>query len=168
MSGLKKTRPQGRVFASDRSAGFTLVELVVILIVMSVIAVVGMPRFFGVNQFEQMGYADALASAIRFAQKTAVATGCDTRVQVSASSFALWQRADSCDSGAFTRALSRGGGTQWQGSAPAGVTSSTLDIYFDAVGVPYRHADDNALSESVDISVGERTLTVEAQTGFVH
>jgi hypothetical protein len=64
--------------------------------------------------------------------------------------------------------LSRGGGTSWQGAAPASVTSSTLDIYFDAVGVPYQHADDSILSDSLSLSVGDRTLIIEPETGFVH
>lgn len=162
--GIHRTRPSGRVFAC---AGFTLVELIVAITILGVIAVVAGSRFFSTSQFSAMGFADVAANGARYAQKLALSSGCDTRVQVTASALHLWQRADSCTSGAFTRPVTRPGGDIWQESIPGGVSVTALDIYFDSRGRPYAHASAAALTAPVTVSVGSRTVTIEPETGYV-
>ncbi|HZW14199.1 MAG TPA: prepilin-type N-terminal cleavage/methylation domain-containing protein [Noviherbaspirillum sp.] len=54
--------------------GATMVELVVTLIIVSILAAFVVPRFFGTHGFEERGLYDETVAALRYAQKTAVAS----------------------------------------------------------------------------------------------
>ncbi|MBC7780052.1 MAG: prepilin-type N-terminal cleavage/methylation domain-containing protein [Proteobacteria bacterium] len=54
-------------------AGFTAVELVVVIIILGVLSAVALPRLVGRTAFESRAFADQVASAVRFAQRTAIA-----------------------------------------------------------------------------------------------
>lgn len=55
------------------AAGFTLVELIMTMIVISILAVAVLPRFADVGVFEARGFRDETLSLLRYAQKSAVA-----------------------------------------------------------------------------------------------
>ena len=165
ITGNLRTRPQGRVFACH---GFTMVELIVVIIVLGIIALVAGSRFFSTSKFTEMGFADTAANSFRYAHKIALSSGCDTRAWITATSVSLFQRANNCNSGAFTTPLQRPGGTVWAENVPSGVSVSSLDIYFDANGSPHAHPSGSKLTAATGFTVGTRTVTVEAETGFVH
>ncbi|MEK7810720.1 MAG: prepilin-type N-terminal cleavage/methylation domain-containing protein, partial [Pseudomonadota bacterium] len=56
-----------------KQRGFTLVELITVMVIVGILAVVALPRFFDKNTFDSRGYADQVISTLRFAQKVAVA-----------------------------------------------------------------------------------------------
>ena len=53
--------------------GFTLVELVVVMVLMAIITAVGMSRFASREPFAVQAVADQLMSGLRLAQATAIA-----------------------------------------------------------------------------------------------
>lgn len=53
--------------------GFTLVELIVILIIVGVLAVAAIPRFYDRADYDARGFIDATLSALHYAQKSAIA-----------------------------------------------------------------------------------------------
>ncbi len=153
--------------AREDAAGFTLIELVVVLIVAGVLAAVGASRFFVLKDFQDRGFHDATLAAVRYAQKVAVASGCDVEVRIGGGGFALDERSG-CTGGGFSVPVRRpGSGGAFAASAPSGVTVGTLDFYYDALGRP--HAPGGApLSAPATVTVGAGTITVERETGFVH
>ncbi len=149
--------------------GFSMIELVVVLLLVGILGATAIPRFFTVSPFQQWGFNDELSSAIRYANKIAIATGCDTRVVTTTNSYDLKQRATSCSSGSFTREVQiPGGGTSgYNGIAPSGITLSAVSFYFDSNGRP-RDTGGNLLSSAVTVSVGTTSITVEPETGYTH
>jgi len=160
-----KTRPHGRVFSFG---GFTTVELIVTIVILGIIAAVTGPKFFSTNKFTEMGFADVAANATRYAHKLALASGCATRVQLTTTEIALFQRETDCTTGNFTAAVARVGGSDWVEDVPAGVVISPMDIYFDNKGRPFDHATAIALTSPLTVSIGTRSFNVEAETGYVH
>jgi MSHA pilin protein MshC len=147
-------------------AGFTLVELVVVMTIAGVLAATIGPKFFTQQTFNERGYADELAAALHLAQKTAVITGCPARVTVSAGGYAAAQQAGSANAclasdNSWSTALLTNDGTTLQGNAPAGLTASPTGIYqFDTQGRL-------ASSPGTTVTVGARSITIDAGSGFV-
>lgn len=167
----------GRVPAlHPRGRGYTVVELVIVILVLGILMANAMPRFFEASRFEEMGYADTLQGAMRHAQRLAVASRCDTRVQVNASGYSLLRRerdaldppAPACPTGPFTVQVDRANGRPWSDGSPGGVSVGDLDIFFDAWGSPHDAVSGNPLSTSASLAVGTRTLILEPVSGYVH
>lgn len=140
--------------------GFTLIELVVVILLMAILVTMAAPRFFDRGDFEGPVYARELASAARYAQKLAVSSGCSVQFVVAASSYSLFQPANADCTGGFTLPVvhpATGGG--FTGTAPAGVTTSpSATITFDSRGVP---------SAGGSFAVAGRTVVVTAASGYV-
>ena len=147
-------------------AGYTLVELVIVISIASVLAAALGPKFFSQSVFSQRGYADELAAALRSTQKAAVISGCPARLTLTATSYAANQQAASgnaCNPADTTWSTPILGpdGTAIQNTAPSGTTAGPTGVYlFD---------DQGRLSSGpgTTLTVGSRTLTIVAGTGFV-
>jgi MSHA pilin protein MshC len=151
---------------ADRTAGFTLVELVVVMTVIGILAATLGPKLFSQSVFTDRGYADDLAGALRLTQKAAVISGCSARLTLSASGYAAAQQSASgntCNTSDTTwpnPVLSLDGAVL-RGSSPAGATATPTGIFqFD---------DQGRLSSSPGstLSVGARTIVIDAGSGLV-
>lgn len=148
------------------SKGFTLVELVATLIIIALLAVVAGPRFFTLSAFQQQGFFDETISAVRYAQKLAVATNCTVRVQITATGFTLFRPATNiggaCTAGTYTTPVSdpTGSAPTFTRTAPGSVTLTPADFTF---------ASNGSASANVTVSVigGGPSFNVYAATGFV-
>lgn len=126
-----------------RLRGFSMMELILVILLLGIMSVIAMGRLFDQNQFAARGFFDDTAAAVQFAQKLAVSTGCDVQVILSPTGYALFQRADSCSVGAFTRAVAHPANRSntYQNTEVAGLTVPSTTITFNARGLAASDAD---------------------------
>ena len=140
--------------------GFTLVELVMVMVIIGILAVVVGPRFFNRQVFnERLFYEEALA-AVRYGQKLAVASGCQIQASLDGSGYRL-RRANNCTNGAYgAEVQGPDGQTPFAATLPNGVSvsASTFPVVFDSRGRP---------SAAVSAAIGAFTIRVTADTGLV-
>ena len=150
-----------------RDAGFTLLELVIVIVVLGALAVVVLPRLTE-GSFRSTAFAEQVATAFRYGQRLAVATGCEVQVDVSTAtnSYRVRRRGDGTDtscgtSGAFTLDVANPAGSgAFAGTATGGVTvTQGLVITFNGQGLPTPNGG--------TAIVGGRSIVVEADTGHV-
>lgn len=138
-----------------KSAGFTLVELVSTLLIMSILAFFVMPRFFDRLDFESHGFTEQTQAVIRYAQKVAIAQRRTVHVLIAANNVRA------CYDLACANAVPGVPVT----NAPSGITLSPVTNFnFNGLGA-------SSLASQLDISVigdGTYHIYVEAQTGYVH
>jgi MSHA pilin protein MshC len=72
-----------------QSAGFSLIELITVIVLLGILSVFAVGRLLSPDQFEVKGFFDDTVNAVRFAQKLAVSTGCDVQVEMTASGYQL-------------------------------------------------------------------------------
>ncbi len=127
------------IYPLDRARGFSLVELVLVLVLFGVIVAVVAPRISSFQDYDALGFFDELTAAPRYAQMQATASGCSTRFTISSSGYSL-EREFPCGSGNFSLPIphpSRSGA--FAGSTPDGVqvqVSGAGSVPFNALGVP--------------------------------
>lgn len=147
---------------SDRPQGFTLIELTVMLVILGILAVVAIPRFFDRRDFDTLKFYDRSLAAVRYAQKLAIAQRQQVYVVTTATSLSL------CfDSGCTAPTTDPSTGSGLVVSAPAGssITNSAAPSFsFDPLG---RTSVAGPITLTINGSP-TRTFTVEQETGYVH
>jgi MSHA pilin protein MshC len=161
--------PSGRSFAFH-SAGFTLVELVVTLIIVGVLAAFVAPRFFGTHGFEERGFHDETLSALRYAQKAAIAQRrlvcVGFTIQTVTLSIASANPAAACNTplngpDGKPVAVDATADTKYR-NANVRFAALPAALTFDPLGRPTSGA------ASIQVAGLARTIKVEAETGYVH
>ena len=166
--------------------GFSIVELVITILIVGILAVAVVPRFFETSDFEARGYYDTVTNTLRYAQKTAIA---QRRVVYAKLDTATGQ-ISLCFANHATVACSSDvrkptGETPYVVNVPSGVTLALSSapanntLFFDSLGRPYASSDSVPSETSstssfstltVTISGGgqARTFTVERESGYVN
>jgi MSHA pilin protein MshC len=156
----------------NRVRGFTLPELVAAMVIMGVLGAVAAPRLFG--GFDEAAFAQETVSALRYAQRSAMAmqrTVCVTFTATSLSLKYLTNYGDSnCTSDPSTDLPAPGGGpapyvvnAQHGGSFLSSAAFSPVPVSpfsFARTGVPGSGA-------TITLNNGIQ-IVIEAQSGYVH
>jgi MSHA pilin protein MshC len=146
-----------------KASGFTLPELVVVLVIISVLAVAATPLFFNRLDFEGRGFHDQTLSALRYAHKAGIAQRRTVCVGFSATSVTLTLASVAGSSTCDTNLTGPTGDSPFQITAPAGVayTASPSNFQFNATGQA-------SLGQTLQVSGEADTISVEQETGYVH
>lgn len=151
--------------------GFTLVELITVIVLIGALAVVAGPRFFSASTFEDRFFFDDALHAARYARQFAVSKGCFTRFVLTTSSFSL-NRDNDCNSSSlnFSAPIARpedNAAAFTASGAPAGTAAGS--IVFDASGRAGQVSGSTftAFGSTQTYTIGSRTFQVDGETGFV-
>lgn len=149
------------------AGGFTLIELIMVLVMLGVLAVFAAPRVFNRSDFEARGFHDQTLSTLRFAQKTAIAQRRAVCVAFTATSVTLTRASLEADSNCDTPLKGSSGEAVLQAPANVAFTAAPAAFRFDGLGQPLEGVSTPA-PRSIQVGNTDRTITVEAVTGYVH
>ena len=160
---MVKHHAQDNRWHSQRGAGscqrgFTLIELIMVIVMLGVLAIFATPRMLNTGDFKARGFHDETLSLLRYAQKTAIAQRRTVCVALNNTGIMLTMDTHTPPDGACDAPLAppntpRGG---------TGLTGVPSNFAYTALG---NTNQTTAITITIDNSTG---ITVEADTGYVH
>ncbi len=163
--------------------GFTLRELLVMLVIIGILARVLMPKLSLIGTLDAAGYADQTEALLRYAQKAAIAQRRWVAINVTVNPPTICSQtytfaptvyptcASGCAGGANITAVTLPGGSARSPRSTTTLSGSVL--CFDAVGRPFASGANTPLAVATTLTVSDtgtvlRTIAVEPETGYVH
>lgn len=146
-----------------QARGFTLIELIMVMILTGILAVAVVPRFFDKTTFEAKGFYDQTFAILRYAQKAAIAkrrTVCvaftSTTVTLTIASVAS---SATCDKNVISPT----------GASPYTVTAKS-SVAFAAVptGFQFNSLGQATVGQTITVSGASGSIIIEQETGYVH
>jgi len=146
-----------------KQCGFTIVELIMVIVIIGILAAVVGPRFFSKSDFDERFYFEEVLSSVRYAQKLAVASGCSIRFLVDSDGYKL-NYAKNCGveptDPKANDPVADPSGSNYQGVNKHQVSiNKDLTVTFDSLGAA-------SPSDNVEFAGGIFKLTVHS-TGFI-
>jgi MSHA pilin protein MshC len=154
--------------------GFTIIELVMVLVIVGIMAIVAGPKFFSTVDYDRLVYYDEVLNSIRYARKLAIATNAHIQINLTSTSITLRRRTEgsNCTTGTtfspITDPATRTIG--YVKTAPDPVTlifSPNWPIYFNGLGQAMSVSDCTVVATGTVTIVNGNTVTVSGETGFV-
>lgn len=165
-----------------KSRGFTLIELVVLMIIVGVMAVVALPRMNVLSGFDEKGLHDKLNASLQFARKTAVASrryvclsvtnGIGGRVSLRLEKTVPESTAGNCTDIANDTKFSNlnpPAPDKTTGCASNEICAGSLSL--SATSTSFRFDPLGRLSPVSNVTfttTGQPDIVIEAETGYVH
>ncbi|MBI5658357.1 MAG: prepilin-type N-terminal cleavage/methylation domain-containing protein [Nitrosomonadales bacterium] len=153
--------------ASRRVRGFTMVELITIIVITGILAATVAPRFFNRNAFDSRGFYDQVISTLRYAQKAAIAQRRFVCVAFTANSITLTY--DPVAPGAtHTAAACSANLTGPTGLSPHAVSSNNASFAAIPAAFNFDAHGRASAAQSIAVSGYAAPIAVESETGYVH
>ena len=148
-------------------AGFTLVELIAVILIGAILSFVAMGKINNLGEVNAQGFADEVASQLRYAQKTAIAQRTIVYVNVAAATEHVYSCFDSATpTCANELVLPTGDKADITGPSSATMTSTVTQFSFNGLGTPST-ASVVTLAVTATSSGAAFTVTVQPVSGYV-
>lgn len=146
--------------------GFTMVELIMVMVLVGVLAVFVVPRIND-SDFNARGFHDGTLAFLRYAQKTAIAQRRTVCVAFTADAATLTIASAANTSSCDTNLAGPDGTMPGRVAAAPGIAYQAVPgpFYFTALGQPKQALALQVTQAGTPIGVA---ITVEAETGYVH
>lgn len=165
----------GFLLFGSRMRGFTLLELIVVMVLLGILSIYAAPRLSNTSDFDAFGFHGETLAYLRYAQKTAIAQRRTVCVAFASSSVTL---SIASSSGSYDCAAAgdltgpRGERAPVTLIARSGVTfaATPISFNFDGLGQPISAAGTGGAQGTQTIQIKDvgKSITVETVTGYVH
>jgi len=161
--------------AVSRSSGFTLIEMVVVLILMTIIAATVLGRSIATSDIDLNSETDKIRNHLRFAQAEAMKRS-NTVWGIKSAGNEYWLfRTNAPDTNDVRLpGVAYSGASNRINEGDIGVTVSDFTVFFDRIGKPYTAYTDESINTplasqlTISVTAGEtRSITITPETGLV-
>lgn len=140
--------------------GFTLIELIMVMVLLGILAAYAAPRIFNRSDFDARGFHDETLALLRYAQKSAIAQRRAVCVNLAATGVTMTMFANNPATG--TCATAPALNPPFTPTGGTGLAGSVAAFQFSPLG-----ATDQGAAITVTVP-NSTSITIEAATGYVH
>lgn len=167
-NSTRRFRPTASRQISTCTTGFTLVELIMVMVILGLISIVVLPRISDTSTFRAAAFRSEVGAALRYAQKSAVSHRRLVCATMTANSVELTISQAYGDTSCTLKLFGPDGGDAYARSTDDLLTRGMGMIYFQPSGtITSDTAGSNVINSAISFS-GMPDITVVGATGYVN